>query len=248
MLHGAADANRAIPTGTSPTPAPFNQHAAALLLEHMLNAATYCRVLFDGDQPVDFLHLYTNPAFRRHTGLEAEGRWGTELLPALRREDRLMLETCGRVARGGAPTQFCFFFSSVGAWSELSIFSPDADHVVVIFNVIKEQVRKAQTLRQREQWWKSTLTAMRDAVFVRDPGLNLVEMNDAFVRYHRFQHRAECLRAISQCGVMFEVRQEEDGPVLPRDEWPSGRALRGERDKDVLHHIRRLDTGEAWMK
>jgi hypothetical protein len=37
------------------------------LIEHMLNGAAYCRMLYRDGQPADFIYLYTNPAFEQLT-------------------------------------------------------------------------------------------------------------------------------------------------------------------------------------
>ena len=37
--------------------------ASATLLDNLINGVAYCRMVFDGDRPTDFVYLYTNPAF-----------------------------------------------------------------------------------------------------------------------------------------------------------------------------------------
>ena len=58
------------------------------LFSNMLNGLAYCRVVYEGDKPVDFIYLMVNEAFYRQTGLpDVVGRRATEVTPALNETD-----------------------------------------------------------------------------------------------------------------------------------------------------------------
>ena len=214
----------------------FDSDAAGALFDNLLNGAAYCRVILDGDEPTDFLCLRTNAAFRRHTGIELQGKLGSEALPSLAHEDSVLLEICAQIARGGTPSQFCFFFAGLDRWFEISIFSPQPGHFVAVFNLIREQLERPRTARRHDQFWRATLAAMSDAVFVCGRDGRLMEMNDAFVGFHRLQHREEFPGSIKEYSRFIELRTAS-GEFLPHERWPVSRALRGEKGIGVQLHL-----------
>ena len=72
------------------------------LFSNMLNGLAYCRVVYEGDKPVDFIYLMVNEAFYRQTGLpDVVGRRATEVTPALNETDADLFEVFGRVVETG---------------------------------------------------------------------------------------------------------------------------------------------------
>ena len=222
------------------------EEAAGLLFDNLLNGAAYCRVIFDGDEPVDFLCLRTNPAFIRHTRLELQHKRGTEVLPSLREQHQALLTAFARVSLGNGSEQFCYFLPELGNWFELSVFSPKPEHFVAVINLIREQLERPRVARKHDQFWRATLAAMSDAVFVCDRDGELVEMNEAFVGFHRLQGREEFPRSPREYSRFLELRTAA-GEFLPPASWPVSRALRGESGVGLELHLRRPDAGMAWI-
>lgn len=131
---------------------PFGDDTYHVVFEHLLNGAAYCRMLFDGGRPSDFLFLYTNPAFGRQTNLRhVVGRRATEIVPGIDAADPRLFETLGRIARGNGPEQFEIYLESLMTWLSVSAYSPAPDHFVALFDVITERKLAEEMLRRGEE-------------------------------------------------------------------------------------------------
>jgi PAS domain S-box-containing protein len=125
------------------------------LFENMLNGLAYCRMIYEGDQPIDFVYLFVNSAFESQTGLKGvTGRKVSEVIPGIRKADRDLLEIYGRVARTGVPEKFEIHLEAMDMWFAVSVYSPRRDHFVAVFDVITER-------KHYEHERETTLTLMR---------------------------------------------------------------------------------------
>jgi len=98
------------------------------LFENMINGFAYHRMIYDNDQPVDYLYLAVNRAFAAQAGLgEVVGKRVSEVLPGLRQSDPQLFEIYGRVARGGMPEHFETFVSTMQRWFEITVYSPQPE-------------------------------------------------------------------------------------------------------------------------
>ncbi len=126
--------------------------ASANLLDNLINGVAYCRMVFDGDRPTDFVYLYTNPAFHTQTGLgEVVGRRVSEVIPGIRETDQELLTIYGRVARSGKPERFERYLASLQQWFAVSVYSPRQDHFVAIFDVITERKQRDEEMHRQAE-------------------------------------------------------------------------------------------------
>ncbi|HVO10295.1 MAG TPA: PAS domain S-box protein [Vicinamibacteria bacterium] len=119
------------------------------LFENMQEGLAGCRMLFDEHlRPVDFVYLDVNEAFERLTGLRnVIGRRVSEVIPGIQESDPGLFETYGRVASTGVPERFETYVSSLGMWFSISVFSPEREHFVAVFDVITERKRAEEEIR-----------------------------------------------------------------------------------------------------
>jgi len=109
------------------------------LFENMAEGVAYCQMLFEEGRAVDWIYLSVNGAFERLTGLkEVVGRRVSEVIPSLRDTDQSLFETYARVAQGGQPEKFEWFVEALRDWFSVSVYSPQMDFFVAIFDVISE--------------------------------------------------------------------------------------------------------------
>ncbi|HEY0845865.1 MAG TPA: EAL domain-containing protein [Noviherbaspirillum sp.] len=129
-----------------------SEHLYRSLFENMLNGFAYCRMIYDGDRPVDYIFLSVNPAFETLTGLrDVAGRKVSEVTPGIQESDPELLEIFGRVARTGKPESFEIYVNTLAQWFSISVYSPEANHFAPVFEIITErkehQARIARLMR-----------------------------------------------------------------------------------------------------
>lgn len=179
----AADSNAKL----SPLPAPLNSSTDTAsqamvfghLVEHMLNGIAYCRMVYENDLPTDFIFLYTNRAFHKQTGLgDVTGRRASDVFSGITESDRALIETYGRVARGGQPETFEIFVEAVALWFSISVYSPQPDHFVAVFDVITER-KRAQTVAEQ---YRAVIHASLDGFWITDTTGRILDTNPAMCR------------------------------------------------------------------
>jgi two-component system sensor kinase len=138
------------------------------LFENMVDGYARCRMLFENDQPQDFIYLDVNSAFERLTGLEqVVGRKVTEVIPGIKESHPELFEIYGRVALTGRPERFELYFEPLGIWLSVSAFSTEKEHFVAVFDNItvrktaEDKIRKLnEDLQRRSQELEVAYTDM----------------------------------------------------------------------------------------
>jgi PAS domain S-box-containing protein len=93
---------------------------------------------------------------------------------------------------------------------------------------------------------EAVFQAMGDGVVVFDVSGNAVLVNEAEARINGFAGADEMKRSMAYFARVYELSRL-DGSVLPVEEWPASRVLRGESVVDCELRGRRLDTGREWV-
>ena len=110
------------------------------LFENMINGFSYCKMCFENNRPVDFIYLAVNEAFKTGTGLnDVVGKKVSEVIPGIRETDPGLFELYGRVALSGIPEQTEYYLESLKMWFLISVYSPQKDYFVAVFDVITER-------------------------------------------------------------------------------------------------------------
>lgn len=134
------------------------------LFESMLNGFAYCRMLYEGGKPVDFVYLGVNAAFEKQTGLrDVVGKRVSEVIPGIREADPELLEIYGRVAAGGSPEQFEMYVEALQMWFFISVYCPQPGHFVSVFDVITER-KQHEIAMQRANRALRTISAGNQAL------------------------------------------------------------------------------------
>ena len=119
------------------------------LFENMLNGFAYCQMLFENDQPQDFIYLIVNSAFEKLTGLkDVAGKKVSEVIPGIREAAHDLIEKYGRVASTAIPESFEYFVEPLQMWFSISVYSPKRGYFVAIFDVITERKNMEDSLRK----------------------------------------------------------------------------------------------------
>jgi PAS domain S-box-containing protein len=217
------------------------------LFEHMAEGCAYCRMLFENGQAQEFIYLAVNPAFETLTGLkDVVGKRGSEVIPGIRETDPEVFALYARVVSTGKPEKAEFFVKALNMWFAVSVYRPEEEHFVAIFDVVTDRKRAKEELRESKAKLEAALSSMTDAVFVSDTSGNFIDFNEAFATFHRFRNKAECAKTFAEYPDILDVFMAT-GELAPVEMWAVPRALRGETVTNVEYTLRRKDTGETWV-
>ncbi len=119
---------------------------------------------------------------------------------------------------------------------------------VQLFGTVQDISWRKQTqqeLSATRAMLDAALASMSDSVWLCDTEGRFVEVNEAFVRSHRFADKARCLEAFTSDPQLLELSWP-DGTPADAAQWPVQRALRGEVGSSVEYAVKRKDSGEGW--
>lgn len=156
----------------------------AALFEHMQEGVAYCRMLYDQDgRPSDWIYLSVNPAFETLTGLKnSTGKKVTDAIPGIMEMDPDLIGIYDRVVRTGRPESFERYFKPLDMWLNLSVFKPEPDHFVAIFNDITERKRTEEALKESEQYYSHLFELASDGIVIVQEGI-IKKMNNRFAAF-----------------------------------------------------------------
>ena len=153
------------------------------LFENMAEGYAYCRMIYDGDRPVDFIYTNVNEAFGTLTGLkDVVGKKVSEVIPGIRESDLRLFEIYGRVALTGKPERFEIYVEALSHWFSISVYSPKKEHFVAVFDVITDRKRAEEALRTSQKMIEEIINAIPVRVFWKDRNLMYLGCNSIFAR------------------------------------------------------------------
>ena len=144
------------------------------LFENMLNGFAYCKMVFEQNQPQDFVYLAVNSSFEALTGLKnVVGKKVSEVIPGIGESDQELLKIYGRVALTGKPERFETYVEALKMWFSLSVYSPEKEYFVAVFDVITERKRTEEALKESlartTEVQYGTIQALATVTEARDP-------------------------------------------------------------------------------
>jgi PAS domain S-box-containing protein len=118
------------------------------LFEHMLEGFAYCRMIFENGQARDWIYLAVNDMFETLTGLkDVTGKRVSQVIPGIREADPELFDIYARVSLTGKPEKFEMFVAALQMWFSISVYSPEKEFFVAVFDVITERKRAEEALR-----------------------------------------------------------------------------------------------------
>ena len=108
------------------------------LFNNMLNGFAYCRLIYDGNRPADFVYEVVNLNFKKFFGSQKlEGRKFFEGIPDITEADLLFIERLGRVADTGVAEQFEFHFKKLNRRFDITAYSQQKGYFVLVLKPVK---------------------------------------------------------------------------------------------------------------
>lgn len=129
-----------------------SEERLTIILDAVETAFAIVEVKFDGDRPVDYRFLETNPAFAKQSGADLRGKWVSEYAPDL---EPFWFETYGRVAATGEPANFENYASTFNRWFDvraIRVGIPAERQIAIIFNDVTQRkaLEEQRVVLQRE--------------------------------------------------------------------------------------------------
>ncbi len=149
------------------------------LVEGMLEGVAYCRMLYDErGHPVDWIYLTVNSNFEKLTGLHnITGKRVTEAIPGIEKADPTLFEIYGRVASNGKPETFEMDVKSLGQWLRVSVFCPEKDHFVAVFEDITKRKQTEKALKESEKKYRQLVETAQEGIWAIDVDANTTYTN-----------------------------------------------------------------------
>ncbi|NOT10928.1 MAG: PAS domain S-box protein [Methylococcaceae bacterium] len=149
------------------------------LFSNMLNGFTHCQMIFENDQPVDFIYVSVNQAFERHAHLtDVIGKRVTELIPALRDTTPELFEIFGRVAMTGEPEQIEIYLAPLSEWFAISVYSPKHLEFVALYDRVTQRKQNEEKLRKLSM----AVEQSPEGILIANINEEIEFVNDAFIR------------------------------------------------------------------
>lgn len=114
---------------------------------------------------------------------------------------------------------------------------------------VRQRTAELQKAKELNEYQLAQLngifTQMTEGIAIFDPNGYLLSMNPAALEIHGFSSLEQTRQNLHELGELFEL-SDEKGRLLPVEEWPISRAIRGETIKSYVARVRRSDTGRSW--
>lgn len=129
-------------------------------------------------------------------------------------------------------------------WTNTPLKRPDGTIIGVLSMVqdITERKQAEVALRNGEIRLQAIIENLTEGLAVSDLDGQLLYFNRAALELHRFTTLDECRLHLTKFADIFEL-SAMDGTVLPVDQWPLARILRGESLRGLEVYVRHIQAG-----
>ncbi len=180
-----------------------------LLFQNMLEGYAYCRMVYEVGQPHDFMYLDVNSAFETLTGLKnVVGKKVSEVIPGIKTSNPELFEIYGRVASSGKAESFETYVEPLGIWFSVSVYCPEIEHFISVFDNITERKLAEETVRESEARYHTLFEQSPDGIAVFDPEtFRPIEFNERMCAQLGYTHEEFARLSISDYEIIDSPEQ-----------------------------------------
>jgi PAS domain S-box-containing protein len=140
------------------------------LIDHMHNGFIYVEVVYDKEQPVDFIPLEVNDAFEAMTGIKGvQGKKISEIFPDSSAASVEFIKRFARVAESGTPERFELSFEHLQKWFDTTVYCPEKGFLVAVIDDITIRKDAENELRKSEERFKALFNSHSAIQVLLDP-------------------------------------------------------------------------------
>ncbi|MCX6689183.1 MAG: PAS domain S-box protein, partial [Methanoregula sp.] len=209
------------------------------LFDNMLEGFAYCRMIYDSNgHPEDLIYLNGNKAFDRIIGIKnVTGKLFTKVFPGVRQTYPELFEIYGRVALTGTPESFEIDFKPIEKWLHISVYSPEKEHFVAVFEDITERKRSEAALHLSNAILSSQMEVTTEGILVVDEAGKIISYNHRFTEIWGIP--PDVIASRSDERVLQSVL---DKLVNPKEFLTRVRYLYMNREEKCREEVRLIDT------
>jgi PAS domain S-box-containing protein len=125
----------------------------------------------------------------------------------------------------------------------------DIDGEQYILSMINDITERKRAEAEHERLFlqlEAVMESINEGVVISDLEGNVLTMNKEALALHEYEKVEQVRQHLSEFRKTFELIDLEGRPVS-LEQWPTARAIRGERFTDYEVHVRRKDTGKLWL-
>jgi len=121
----------------------------------------------------------------------------------------------------------------------------DHDYIVTVVRDISQRKEAEKALRESEERMHIVMEQMNEGLILSRLNGEIIYWNPSALAMHGYTSEEEARKSLPELATIYEL-QTAQGEVLPMEQRPLQRVLRGETIRDVIVRVRKI--GEAWER
>ena len=163
------------------------------LFENMINGFARCQMIYNVDgEPIDFIYLEVNEAFKELTGLQdVIGKRVTDLIPGIRETNPELFAFYGQVAKTGKPRKFESYLAGLraGAWFSVSAYSMEKGFFMAVFDAITERKQAEQALQRNERLFRLLIEHAPAEIAMFDRNMKYIAASQRYIQDYNLKQK-----------------------------------------------------------
>ncbi len=150
------------------------------LIKNMMEGFAFCKMLFEKDQPVDFIYLNVNKVFENFIELKnVKGKKVTEIIPGIKKSNPELFQIFGETALTGKHNKFESYIDQLNIYFSVSVYSPQKGYFIAIFDDITLRKKTDELVKRSESHYKAITSTANVAIITTHGNGIIVDWNPA---------------------------------------------------------------------